>query len=248
MTILDKIKSNIKLFLLILAGLLIFALVIFVLSNIKKTENNLNIDQTKETKQNFLDDNFYSNILLTGKGNKETGKYVTVLSDYACAWSAKFYKETISSFINFKDEVNKIWLQYDFLVLDENSPSLLPTEGAYCANEYGKFWEFHDGVFKLRDQFDSIEEAFKEENIINLAKNLNIYTDQYKNCMNEHKYKELILMRANYYLDAMDKLGVPSTFLNGKAITLSIDGKEQAVGAIDLNIFTQKIQQWLNNK
>jgi hypothetical protein len=49
-------------------------------------------------------------------------------------------------------------------------------------------------------------------------------------------------MRANYYLDVMEKLGVPSTFLNGKPITLFIEGRDQAVGAIDINTFTQKIQ------
>jgi hypothetical protein len=43
----------------------------------------------------------------------------------------------------------------------------------------------------------------------------------------------------------MDKLGVPSTFLNGKPLTLLIEGKEQAVGAIDLVTFNQKIQEWL---
>lgn len=30
-------------------------------------------------------------------------------------------------------------MQYDFLILNENSPSLLPTEAAYCANEYNQF-------------------------------------------------------------------------------------------------------------
>jgi len=30
-------------------------------------------------------------------------------------------------------------LQYDFLVLKEDSPSMLPTEAAYCADEQGKF-------------------------------------------------------------------------------------------------------------
>jgi len=61
--------------------------------------------------------------------------------------------------------------------------------------------------------------------------------------MSEHKYRELITMRADYYLDAMDLLGVPSTFLNGRPITMLIQGKEQVVGAIDINVFNQKIQQ-----
>ena len=141
--------------------------------------------------------------------------------------------------------LDKIWMQYDFLILNEQSPSLLPTEAAYCANEYNRFWEFHDGVFALKNKYETVEEAFTEENIISLAKSLNIYEDQFKQCMSEHKYKELILMRANYYLDVMERLGVPSTFLNGYPITLLIEGKEQAVGAIDINTFNKKINEWL---
>jgi len=106
-SVLDKIKANIKLFFLVLLGLAIFASVIFVLSNTKKPENTLNNTQT-EGKQNILDDNFYSNIILAGKGKKESGRYVTVLSDYACAWSTKFFNETITSFIDAEDQVNKV--------------------------------------------------------------------------------------------------------------------------------------------
>lgn len=98
-------------------------------------------------------------------------------------------------------------------------------------------------MFSLRDKYEKVEEAFTEENIINLAKSLNIYEDQFKQCLSEHKYKELIMMRANYYLDAMERLGVPSTFLSGYPITMLIDGSEQAVGAIDLNTFNQKIDK-----
>jgi hypothetical protein len=72
---------------------------------------------------------------------------------------------------------------------------------------------------------------------------LKIDNDNYASCMNEHKYQQLILMRAEYYLDNIDKLGVPATFLNGKPVTLFIEGKDQIVGAIDITTFNQKISE-----
>ncbi len=245
--VIDKIKNNLRLFLSIMGVVVILAGVVIYNSYFEKPINTKPVEENQETtsqKQNFLDSSFYSSILLAGQGNKNTGKYVVVLSDYSCGWSAKFYQETIKPFLAQKN-LDKIWMQYDFLILNEQSPSLLPTEAAYCANEYNRFWEFHDGVFALKNKYETVEEAFTEENIVSLAKSLNIYEDQFKQCMSEHKYKELILMRANYYLDVMERLGVPSTFLNGYPITLLIEGKEQAVGAIDINTFNKKINEWL---
>lgn len=245
----NKMKSNLKkFFLIIFAILLILGFCIFkVLSPKNKIvvpEVTTTTIAKSEPKQNMLDDNFYSNILLAGKGDKKTERYVTILSDYGCPWSSKFYFNTISEFLKSKD-IKKVWLQYDFLVLDEKSPSLLPTEGAYCANEYGRFWEFHDAIFGLKDKYEKATDAFTRNNIDKIANDLGINGDQFKQCLSEHKYKELILMRASYYLDSIDNLGVPATFLNGKPVTLFIEGKDQIVGAIDLTTFNQKITEWL---
>ncbi len=246
----NKIKNNLKNFLLIILVIILIGgfFIVRALISKDKTIESETTTTTENTipKMNILDDNFYSNIQSAGKGNKNSERYVTILSDYSCPWSTKFYNETISEFLKSKD-INKVWLQYDFLVLNEDSPSLLPTEGAYCANEYGRFWEFHDGVFALKAKYEKVEDAFTKANIDKLADSLGVNGDQFKQCMSEHKYKQLIIMRAEYYLDNIDKLGVPATFLDGKPVTLFIEGKDQIVGAIDLITFTQKINQWLQN-
>lgn len=243
----DKIKKNLKDFFIILFAIIIIILA-FIVKNIDNDKNIENVNEEQKQvaeSQNVLDENFYSNIILEGKGNKDSGRYVTVLSDYGCGWSTKFYFDTILEFFK-QEELDKVWLQYDFLVLNEQSPSLLPTEAAYCANEQGKFWEFHDGVFNLKEEYEDLEIAFNEENIFGLAKDLGIDNSEFEKCINTHKYRQLINMRAKYYLDAIDKLGVPSTFLNGKPITMFINGEDRMVGAIDIITFSKKIQDWLN--
>ncbi len=243
----DKMKKNLKDFFIIILVIIIIVLVLVFKGNSNdKDINNVNENQKQtEESQNILDNNFYSNIVLEGKGDKNSGRYVTVLSDYSCGWSTKFYFDTILEFFKGED-LNKVWLQYDFLVLNEQSPSLLPTEAAYCANEQGKFWEFHDGVFNLKEQYEDLEDAFTKENMFNLAKELGIDNTQFEECVNTNKYKQLINMRAKYYLDAIDRLGVPSTFLNGEPITMFINGEDRMVGAIDIATFDKKIQDWLN--
>jgi len=36
-------------------------------------------------------------------------------------------------------QLNDIFVQYDFLSLGEQSPTLIASEAAYCANDQGKF-------------------------------------------------------------------------------------------------------------
>ena len=91
-----------------------------------------------------------------------------------------------------------------------------------------------------------IKGAFTKENMFNLAKGLGIDNTQFEECVNTNKYRQLINMRAKYYLDAIDRLGVPSTFLNGEPITMFINGEDRMVGAIDIVTFGKKIQDWLN--
>lgn len=243
----DKMKKNLKDFFIILLVVIIIVLVlVFKGTDNDKNKENVNESQKQaEESQNVLDDNFYSNIILEGKGNEDSGRYVTVLSDYSCGWSTKFYFDTILEFFKEKD-LDKVWLQYDFLVLNDQSPSLLPTEAAYCANEQGKFWEFHDGVFNLKEKHEDLEVAFNKENIFGLAEELGINNSEFEECVNTNKYRQLINMRAKYYLDAIDRLGVPSTFLNGEPITMFINGEDRMVGAIDIVTFGKKIQDWLN--
>lgn len=243
----DKMKKNLKDFFIILLVIIIIVLVlVFKGADNDKNKENVNEGQKQaEESQNVLDDNFYSNIILEGKGNEDSGRYVTVLSDYSCGWSTKFYFDTILEFFKEKD-LDKVWLQYDFLVLNDQSPSLLPTEAAYCANEQGKFWEFHDGVFNLKEKHEDLEVAFNKENIFGLAEELGINNSEFEECVNTNKYRQLINMRAKYYLDAIDRLGVPSTFLNGEPITMFINGEDRMVGAIDIVTFGKKIQDWLN--
>jgi len=84
----NKMKSNLKkLFLIVFAVLLIIGFCIFkVLSPKNKTveQNTTTTTVESEPKPNVVDDNFYSNIQLAGKGDKTTGRYVAILSDYSC--------------------------------------------------------------------------------------------------------------------------------------------------------------------
>jgi exopolysaccharide biosynthesis protein len=84
----DQIKRNLKsFFLIVFAIFILLGVLLFRMLTPKQITDNSTNKETTTTEgkhQNFLDDNFYSNILLEGKGNNKSGHYINVLSDYSC--------------------------------------------------------------------------------------------------------------------------------------------------------------------
>ncbi len=76
-------------------------------------ESKVNIfpKESKEVQQvkpeiGSLEENFYKSIMIEGRGNHKSGTFITILSDYACPWSNKFYNETVKPFLNSNDLSN----------------------------------------------------------------------------------------------------------------------------------------------
>lgn len=85
--VVEKIKNNLRLFLSLMGIIIVVVATIIYNSNFQKPKEVVKPNEVQpatEKKQNFLDSNFYSSILTGGKGDKDSGRYVTVLSDYSC--------------------------------------------------------------------------------------------------------------------------------------------------------------------
>jgi energy-converting hydrogenase Eha subunit F len=85
----NKIKSDLKkFFLVVIAILLVLGFFVYKMLNpkekIEEQKEQVKIQEDTSPKQNKLDDNFYSNIMLEGKGNEKSERYVAILSDYSC--------------------------------------------------------------------------------------------------------------------------------------------------------------------
>ncbi len=99
----------------------------------------------------------------------------------------------------------------------------------------------HELMFGLSNKEATLEKSFSKENIYAAAEKIGMDKSDFEKCLEAKKYRSLIFRRAAHYLEVFEKLGVPSTFINGQPITLFIEGRDQMVGAIDLNTFVEKI-------
>ena len=152
------------------------------------------------------------------KGNANSEIVLVEFGDYRCPYCRKAYPLIKDVLASVGKKVKFVYLDYP---LQEVGPSKLLAQGAYCANKYGKFWQYHEQAF-------STAEPANYDFPLKFAKEQKIDEVKFQECMNSTE--------AEKYVDASRAQGVkiglestPSFYLNGKQISLDNGAK----GVID---------------
>jgi protein-disulfide isomerase len=83
--------------------------------------------------------------------------------------------------------------------------SIWAAQAAECANEQGKFWDYHDKLFE--NQHGENQGAFSIDNLKRFAVELGLDTQTFNQCVDSGKYQDLIKTETQ---DAVNK-GIQST-------------------------------------
>ena len=84
-------------------------------------------------------------------GDEQAKITVVEFGDYQCSFCARFHKETKDTLVKNLVDTGKIkFLFKDFIVNDlpNDKASTLAASASYCAAEQGKYWDYHDEVYK----------------------------------------------------------------------------------------------------
>lgn len=136
---------------------------------------------------------------------------VTIIefSDYQCPFCARA-EPTIKQVL--EEYGDKVRLVYRDFPLDQLHPyARKASEASHCAEEQGKFWEYHDALYE--DQ-GSINEAGLEQ----FAKDLGLDMDAFNSCLDSGKYADEVQKD----LEDGQEYGVsgtPAFFVNGFSIS-----------------------------
>lgn len=147
-------------------------------------------------------------------GNKNAKVTVIEFADFQCPFCEQWLKNVEPSLI--KDYVNTgkvkfAFRHYAFL----GQESTWAAEASECANEQGKFWDYHDYLYNNQGQENS--GTFTKDKLIGFATTLGLNTDQFSSCLSSDKYAKNV----SDDLSAGQKAGVsgtPSTFVDGQII------------------------------
>ena len=159
------------------------------------------------------------------KGMKNAPVTIIEFSDFQCPFCERFFTQTLPLIEKNYIQTGKVRLVYRDFPLGFHENAEKAAEAAECADEQGKFWEYHDKIFANQN-------AIGVSNLKQYAETLGLNMEKFNSCLDSGK------MASEVKEDLKDgtKYGVtgtPSFFING--INL--------VGAQPYSVFEQIIKQ-----
>lgn len=157
-------------------------------------------------------------------GEEDAPVVLVEFSDFQCPFCGKFSTETLPQLEEKYVKTGKVKLVYRDFPLEFHPEAELAAMAAECADEQGKFWEYHDVLF-------ANQELLGDANYKKWAEDLGMDTEQFNGCYKGLKY--LNEVRAD--MADGQKYGVsgtPAFFVNGKLIS----------GAQPYTVFEQEIE------
>ena len=172
-------------------------------------------------------------------GSKDATVTIVEVGDYQCHMCKLWFEETRPQIVeNYIEtgKVNLVFLDMPFLGSDSTPAS----EATYCADDQGKYWEYHSMLFTYQE--DEIDGGWANANRLQaIAFNLGLDIEQFDKCMTTDDHYS----RVNYNKQvAVTEFGAKSTptFM----IVNSISGESQRiVGAHPYSTFENVIDSLL---
>lgn len=149
------------------------------------------------------------------RGNNTAPVKIMVFSDYQCPWCA-IYASTISDQVrtNFIDTGKAVEIYHDFPLGGAHQYSFLVARAARCAEDQGKFWEYHDLVFdKQRDW--SFQATAPLKLLKGYAGDVGLDRAKFNGCIDSDAHADLV----EYNHQLGEQAGVrstPTVFINGR--------------------------------
>ncbi|MEK7172486.1 MAG: thioredoxin domain-containing protein [Patescibacteria group bacterium] len=142
------------------------------------------------------------------RGNPNASITLVEFSDFQCPFCESQY-QTLKQLLD--EYPQKIRLVYRHFPLGFHQFAQKAAEASECADEQGKFWEYHDKLFQNQNDYNVAN--FKK-----WAAGLSLKTEQFNSCLDSGKYTSKV--QADAQEGAQKGVnGTPATFINGQLIS-----------------------------
>lgn len=150
-------------------------------------------------------------------GNKDAKVTMIEFSDFECPFCKRYFDETFPQIVKDYVDTGKIKIYFRHFPLDFHQAAMPSALASECANEQGKFWQYHDKIFSDQDKISAKTADTISTELNSFAKDLRLNTVQFESCFSAQKYK------ANVDLDSNDGrtagvTGTPTFFINGRKL------------------------------
>ncbi|MBK8824289.1 MAG: DsbA family protein [Anaerolineales bacterium] len=171
-------------------------------------------------------------------GNPDAPVHIIEYGDFQCPYCLKFWSETEPQLIEEYVNTDQVYFEYRAYPII-GPESSWAAEGAYCAGDQGRFWEFHDTLF-ANWSGENVGD-YTKENLVKYAKALDLNMAEFESCLSEEKHKGTVEQDAAA-AEANGIHATPTFFING----FKVEGaqpysilKDLIEQALDGNLDTQ---------
>jgi protein-disulfide isomerase len=169
------------------------------------------------------------------KGDEDAPITIIEFGDYACPGCGGFALSVKPQIELLLVETGKAkFVLYDFPITTIHPTSFLAARSARCAEDQGKFWEYHDALF--RNQTSWRLEASPIAKFLGFAEDVDLDVDDFEACVKSDRHADLVSanMRLGYELRVNSTptimVGVPGEFLQVPSATFQ--GIQEAMDKI----------------
>jgi len=131
--------------------------------------------------------------------------------DYQCFYCNKFFHETESAILKNYVETGKVKIIFkDFTIIGPDS--IAAANAAHCAEDQGKFWEYHDTLYN--NWGGENNDWASSENLLKFAQSIELNEEIFEKCRGEKKYDQLVTS-SNNDAKTLGLTGTPGFFIIG---------------------------------
>ncbi len=170
-------------------------------------------------------------------GNTSAQITIVEFGDYQCHQCYNWFHNTKSTvFQNYVDTGKANFVFMDLAFLGRDSPKA--AQASYCAEDQGKYWEYHNQLYTAQES--QIDNGWaNSERLKAFAFSLGLDMELFDSCLDSGKYTK----RVQYNIAEAKKLGAsgtPTFFIVGP------DGQQQKlVGAQPYSVFKQVLDSMI---
>ena len=141
-------------------------------------------------------------------GDEDAAVTLIEFSDFQCPFCLQ-HQSTLKQILDeYEGKVRLVYRHFPLTTIHPDSQK--SAEAAECAGEQGKFWEMHDMLFENQKELSV-------ENLKEYAKELDLDTDEFDECLDSGKYISKIQQQTKEAI-AAGITGTPGTFVNNDLV------------------------------
>ncbi|MGQ0795759.1 MAG: DsbA family protein [Nitrosopumilaceae archaeon] len=155
-------------------------------------------------------------------GNTDSPVTILEWGDYQCTFCYRFHQSSMDIIIDEYVKTGKA--NFVFRDFPLNGPdSVLAAEASYCADDQGRYWQYHDEIYK--NWAGERTGWVNRESLAKFATTVNLDLEQFNQCLDDKKYNQRVLGNEKFALDVGIR-ATPSFLIITNEKVVKIEGNQ----------------------